>query len=115
MTMPPRHSRHLPAFILLTLAERPLHGNGIRAALTARMPDFKVDPGAVYRTLSGLEQDGQVSARWDTETPGPARKVYELTRTGWDRLDFWEEDIRHRMGFLSTFLQTLEQVRKGRG
>jgi len=106
-----RHARHLPAFILLALAEGPMHGHAIRAALHERIADFKGDPGAIYRTLQALEAAGEVSARWDTGGRGPARKVYTLTRTGWNRLGFWEEDIRRRLGFLQSFLDRLAQVR----
>jgi DNA-binding PadR family transcriptional regulator len=114
MTASPRQARHLPAFILLVLAERALHGNAIRAALLERLPGLKADVGAVYRTLQGLEADGCVAGRWDTEGRGPARKIYELTPAGWERLDFWEEDIRMRLGFLNAFLETLAAVRKRR-
>lgn len=106
-----RHARHLPAFLLLALAEGPLHGHAIRAALHARFPDFKGDPGAIYRTLQTLEAAGEVTAHWDTDTRGPARKVYELTPLGWERLGFWEEDIRQRLGFLQGFLDGYAKVR----
>jgi len=111
MTAAPRHSRHLPAFILLALAHGPVHGNAIRAALTLRMPGFKVDAAAIYRALHALEVAGDVVFHWDTDIPGPARKVYQLTPGGWRRLDAWEADIRMRLGFLQAFLEDLEQVR----
>lgn len=106
-----RHARHLPAFLLLALTEGPLHGHAIRAALHARFPDFKGDPGAIYRTLQALEAAGEVTAHWDTDTRGPARKVYELTPLGWERLGLWEEDIRQRLGFLQGFLDGYAKVR----
>jgi len=112
MTPAPRHARHLPAFILLVLAQGPLHGKAIRLALLETLPGFKVDAGAVYRTLSRLEEEGQVDFEWNTETRGPARKIYRLTGAGWERLDFWEDDIRRRLGFLNAFLATLQRVRK---
>ncbi|HWQ09297.1 MAG TPA: PadR family transcriptional regulator [Holophaga sp.] len=111
MTATPRHSRHLPAFILLALAHGPLHGNAIRAALTLRMPGFKVDAAAIYRALHALEAAGDVVFHWDTGIPGPARKIYELTPGGWQRLDAWEKDIRMRLEFLQVFLEDLERVR----
>ena len=111
MTPPARQSRHLPAFILLALAVGPVHGNAIRAALAERMPGFKVDSGAIYRALHALEEAGDVTFQWDTATRGPARKVYRITDGGWARLDEWEADIRRRLGFLQTFLATLERVR----
>lgn len=109
-----RHARHLPAFILLALTEGPLHGHAIRAELHARFADFKGDPGAIYRTLQALETAGEVTAHWDMGTRGPARKIYELTAEGWERLGFWEADIRQRLGFLQGFLDGYARVR-GRG
>lgn len=106
-----RHARHLPAFILLALTEGPQHGHAIRAALHERVTDFKGDPGAIYRTLQTLEAAGEVKAHWDTGTRGPARKVYELTPEGWERLGFWEEDIRKRLGFLQGFLDGYARAR----
>ena len=111
-TAPARHSRHLPAFILLALAEGPVHGNAIRSALAEKMPEFTVDSGAIYRTLHALEIAGDVTFQWETDGRGPARKVYQLTPGGWERLDFWEEDIRRRLGFLQSFLKNLDRVRQ---
>ncbi|WP_243319539.1 helix-turn-helix transcriptional regulator [Geothrix sp. SG200] len=107
-----RHARHLPAFILLALTDGPLHGHAIRGALHARFTDFKGDPGAIYRTLQALDAAGEVTAHWDTGTRGPARKIYELTPLGWERLGFWETDIRQRLGFLQGFLDGYAKVRR---
>lgn len=107
-----RHGRHLPAFILLALTEGPLHGHAIRAALQERFAGFKGDPGAIYRTLQALETAGDVTAHWDTGTRGPARKIYDLTPLGWERLGLWEEDIRQRLGFLQGFLDGYAKVRE---
>lgn len=112
MTPASRHSRHLPAFVLLALAEGPLHGNAIRAAMVERMPGFKVDSGAIYRTLQALESAGEVVFQWDTGGRGPARKVYRLTPEGWTRLDAWADDIRRRLGFLHAFLDRLEGLQR---
>jgi len=114
MTASNRQSRHLPAFVLLTLAEGPLHGHAIRAALHARIPGFRSDPGAIYRTLQALESDGEVVFQWDTDSRGPARKVYSLTEGGWKRLEYWEEDIGQRLVFLNTFLDLLKEARAKR-
>lgn len=110
-----RTSRHLPAFVLLALAERPLHGGAIHAALLARMPGFKADTGAIYRTLQRLEADGEVRAEWDTSVPGPARRVYELTPAGWRKLDAWREDIERRIANLRAFLDGLAAAQRARG
>jgi PadR family transcriptional regulator, regulatory protein PadR len=104
-----RQSRHLPAFILLALAEGPLHGHAIRAALVERFPGYKADPGATYRTLQALEEAGEVAFHWDTDSRGPARKVYTLTPLGWERLEFWRSDIQSRLAILQIFLEHFER------
>jgi PadR family transcriptional regulator PadR len=104
-----RQSRHLPAFILLSLMEGPLHGHAIRAALVERFPGYKADPGATYRTLQSLEEAGEVAFHWDTDSRGPARKVYTLTPLGWERLEFWRSDIERRLASLQIFLDHFKQ------
>ena len=99
-----RQTRHLPAFILLVLAEESRHGGAVHGALLDRLPGLTVDTGAIYRVLKTLESEGELSAVWDTSTPGPARKVYSLTSKGWERLDAWKDDIEYRREILSHFL-----------
>lgn len=111
--MPPRRKqqyRHLPAFILLALAEGPIHGGAILTVLTERMPLFKPDSAAIYRTLQQLEQDAEVASCWDTSKSGPARKMYQLTEKGWRKLDEWREDIEMRMANLQYFLRSYREL-----
>jgi PadR family transcriptional regulator PadR len=109
MSITNRQSRHLPAFILLALREGPLHGHAIRAALVERFPGYKADPGATYRTLQALEEAGEVAFQWDTDSRGPARKVYTLTPLGWERLEYWRSEIENRLSVLQIFLDHFER------
>jgi PadR family transcriptional regulator, regulatory protein PadR len=109
-----RQSRHLPAFILLALTDGPLHGHAIRSVLLDRFHGYKADPGAMYRTLQMLEEAGEVAFHWDTNSRGPARKVYTLTPTGWERLEFWKVDIENRLAFLQTFLDLFDRSRSNK-
>lgn len=117
--MPPKRKqqyRHMPAFILLELAEGPIHGGGIHTALTERMPLYKPDTAVIYRTLQQLEEEGAVISEWDTSKSGPARKIYRLTGKGWEKLEYWRQDIEMRMANLHYFLETyrsLKELRKG--
>jgi DNA-binding PadR family transcriptional regulator len=36
--------------------------------------------------LRHLEKQGLVESRWDTQTTGPARRIYSVTRAGMDLL-----------------------------
>jgi PadR family transcriptional regulator PadR len=116
--MPPKRSqqyRHMPAFILLALAEGPIHGGAIHTVLIDRMSLCKPDSAAIYRTLQQLEQEGEVVSNWDTSKSGPARKVYSLTDAGWQKLEYWREDIEMRIANLQYFLDTYRTIKNGRG
>jgi len=103
--------RHLPAFILLALAEKPVHGSAIHNVLIERMGLSKPDTGAIYRTLQQLEQDSEVVFEWDTSGSGPARKVYRLTPTGWEKLEQWRQDIEVRLANLQYFLNIYRSLK----
>ncbi len=108
-----RHNyRHLPAFILLVLAERPAHGGAIHSLLNKSLPHFQSDTGAVYRSLQHLETEASVTSVWDTTEAGPARKIYHITPSGWDRLDEWRQDMEKRMANLKYFLTTYRELKE---
>lgn len=104
--------RHLPAFILLTLAEGSAHGGAIYASLMKWIPNFKSDTGAIYRTLQQLEADDAVISAWDTTNSGPARKIYSITDVGWMQLDYWRQDIEERTAALKYFLDTYSALKR---
>ena len=108
-------SRHLPAFILLALAEKPVHGSAIHSVLIKRMGLARPDTGAIYRTLQQLEQEDAVVFEWDTSGSGPAKKVYRLTPFGWEKLEEWRQDIEARLANLQCFLETYRAVKGADG
>ena len=71
--------------LLLLLREQPAHGYDLLERLTAFGYD-RSDPGAVYRTLRALEQEGSVHSAWEPSESGPDRRIYELTRQGMESL-----------------------------
>jgi PadR family transcriptional regulator PadR len=75
-----------PALLLL-LAESPSHGYELVERLTAfGLSDGR--PGSLYRDLRRLEDAGLVRSYWEaSQVRGPARRVYELTRPGYDALE----------------------------
>lgn len=42
--------------------------------------------GTLYPILVRMEEEGLLSHQWDTETPGPARKILHLTDDGREQL-----------------------------
>jgi DNA-binding PadR family transcriptional regulator len=76
--------------ILLTLADRPVHGYGIRHEVLERT-DGTVNlwPGVLYRTLSGLEESSLIEecrAPDDAPTDARQRVYYRLTDEGREAL-----------------------------
>ncbi len=107
----PQKHRHLPAFILLTLAEGPAHGGAIYSSLINKLPNFTCDAGAIYRTLQQLEEDKSVLFSWDTSNSGPARKIYSITDLGLANLDNWRTDIEDRVKNLRYFLDKYNDLK----
>jgi len=90
--------------LLLQLARKPAHGYELMDALDEGANGQAPDPGTLYRTLRGLEEDGLVRSTWDTEGAGPARRVYELTDQGIEFLHAWAVSIRATRAQLDRFL-----------
>ncbi len=115
MSIAPRarqQSRHLPAFVLLLLAESPMHGGALQAALNVRVPSLRADSAAIYRTLKQLEKDGDLGADWDTSGGGPAIRVYRLTPRGWKTLDGWRDDVLDRLTNLQHFVDAHAKLKR---
>ena len=109
--VPGNRNHHLPAFLLLCLADGEAHGGALWNQIAALLPErFGVDSGAVYRVLRELEERGAVLSRWETGGVGPARRVYRMTENGWDELAVWQEDIARRKSNLEVFLQKYQRL-----
>jgi poly-beta-hydroxybutyrate-responsive repressor len=61
------------------------------------LTDAQIERAALYRTLRTLEENGHVTSSWETETVGPARRVYSLTDSGLVHLQEWAE-VMDRLG-----------------
>ena len=111
--IPGNRNRHLPAFLLLCLADGEAHGGALWNQITAMMPfHLGIESGAVYRVLRELEERGSVTSRWETGGVGPARRLYQMTENGWDELAAWQEDIARRKRNLEVFLQQCESLNR---
>jgi len=67
------------------------------------LTDAQIEPAALYRTLRTLEENGHVTSSWDTENPGPARRVYSLTKLGELHLQEWSEVMTRLAGTMKAF------------
>jgi PadR family transcriptional regulator, regulatory protein PadR len=95
--------------LLLELAKKPAHGYELIERL-GQADNSSPDPGNFYRVLRSLEEDGLVCSTWDTQSPGPARRVYELTDQGYEFLHTWAVTIRQTHQSLARFLSEYETL-----
>ncbi len=66
------------------------------------------DSSTVYRILRDLEGQGLVTSRWDTDSAGPARRLYRITEEGDRFLAWWVDDLRETDRVLHHFLETYD-------
>lgn len=79
-----------PITLYLLKTQGKTHGYELVKALNEHsLTDSLVEPGALYRTLRRLEENGYVASIWDMSSAGPARRVYELTAEGEEHLREW--------------------------
>ncbi|MCU0483841.1 MAG: helix-turn-helix transcriptional regulator [Chloroflexi bacterium] len=98
-----RH-RWMEPFVLVLLAGRGTYGYAITSQLEALgISSGPVDIGQVYRTLRDLEEAGQVTSTWSTESVGPQRREYQLTMAGYAALDQWAAVMKERARLVAEF------------
>jgi PadR family transcriptional regulator PadR len=69
--------------ILAVLGSGPLHGYAIAREIERRSNGLLTcQEGILYPALRALERKGLVTAHWETQPSGPARKIYTLTEDG---------------------------------
>lgn len=91
----------IPA-MLLHLKEISTHGY----ELMQQMTEFgiqSIDKGNFYRTLRKLEQDNMVTSAWDTNSTGPAKRIYSLTEAGELYLEMWAKTLDYQQQLLNQF------------
>lgn len=97
--------------LLLLLSERSSYGYELMERLgELGWETTSPDPGAVYRNLRRMEEEGLVESTWDTSGTGPARRLYRLNPEGEDLLSSWAVNIRQNVKLLERFLQRYRQT-----
>jgi PadR family transcriptional regulator PadR len=95
-----------PAILLLLRRKGEAHGYELANELSQyALTDAEVEAAALYRTLRTLEQNGNVTSRWDTGNTGPARRVYKLTAEGEEHLREWTAVLTHMSNSMAHFLR----------
>ncbi len=93
-------------YLLLLVNERPGHGYD----LVERLRPFgylRDDPAQTYRALHWLEGAGLVDPEWETMGPGPARRVFTVTKLGRDVVERCAQSLRERTANLQQYLDAL--------
>jgi DNA-binding PadR family transcriptional regulator len=104
------YHEYVEACLMLALGERPAYGYELKSDLEELgLPS--VERGRIYRALRSMEAAGLVVSHWETASRGPARRTYELTSLGHERLGAQVLAVRRQRRQLSRFLSRYERVR----
>lgn len=103
--------KHLEAFLLLLLQQKPDHGGALLTRLQEFLPEqWTIDSGRVYRLLRELEGEGALTSEWVTEDSGAPIRVYYMTPRGRLKLADWKDDIQLRRDSMNRFLTLWEEL-----
>lgn len=98
----------IPALVLAVLEEQPCHGYAIARYIERRSRQaFLMKEGTLYPTLRTLEQDGLLTADWEVQSSGPARKVYHITEEG-------RKELAKRRKEWDEYVQTMQAILGGK-
>jgi poly-beta-hydroxybutyrate-responsive repressor len=107
---PRRIQRFLEPCLLLLLHCDEAHGYELMEGLGPfGYEQNPVDLSTVYRMLHDLEERGFVTSRWDTDSAGPARRLYQIEEKGDQYLAWWVDDLRETDQVLHYFLDTYDE------
>jgi len=101
-------------FVLLLIAEKPSHGY----ELANKLSEFGIfisgvgQMGNLYRMLAQLENMGLVTTDWDTETAGPAKKIYRITKYGLEILDNYAKELLNFKKRIDEFLDRHSKLKE---
>ncbi len=94
-----------PVLLLMLKEKGGAYGYDLLGNLTEyAFTDGEIEKAVVYRTLRRLEQNGYITSDWDTDEPGPARRVYTLTHDGKRHLKEWAQVLAKVAGSMNRFV-----------
>jgi PadR family transcriptional regulator PadR len=67
--------------------------------------DGEIEKAVLYRTLRRLEENGYIKSDWNTDEPGPARRVYVLTKDGEAHLQEWAKVLAKVSNAMTRFVR----------
>ena len=69
----------------------------------------RFDPSLVYRALREMEDSGWVTSRWDDDSQGPRRRVYQILPQGDAFLAEWIADLRRTRAEIDRLLASYKE------
>jgi len=100
-----------PVTLYLLKVRGRTHGYELAGALNDNaLTDSRIEPGALYRTLRRLEENGLVVSAWDVGSGGPARRLYDLTPRGEEHLEEWMLVMERMSKSLARFVTDVKSV-----
>ncbi|NMC73333.1 MAG: PadR family transcriptional regulator [Geobacteraceae bacterium] len=100
-----------PVTLYLLKVRGRTHGYDLAGALNeTALTDSRIEPGALYRTLRRLEENGLVVSAWDVNGAGPARRLYDLTPDGEEHLREWLVVLERMSQSLSRFVADVKAL-----
>ncbi len=99
--------RFVEPVLLLVLKEK---GNSYGYDLLGEVAEYaftdgEIEKAVLYRTLRRLEENGYIKSDWNTDEPGPARRVYTLTKDGAAHLQEWAQVLAKVSNAMTRFVR----------
>lgn len=95
-----------PVLLLILKEKGRSYGYELAASVAEyAFTDAEIEKAVLYRTLRCLEKNGYVTSGWDVKEPGPARRVYTLTRDGQVHLREWGQVLTKVAGAMTRFVR----------
>ena len=69
----------------------------------------RFDPSLVYRALREMEDSDWVTSRWDDDSQGPRRRVYQILPQGEALLAEWIADLRRTRAEIDRLLASYKK------
>jgi len=69
----------------------------------------RFDPSLVYRALREMEDSDWVTSRWDDDSQGPRRRVYQILPQGEALLAEWIADLRRTRAEIDRLLASYKE------
>jgi DNA-binding PadR family transcriptional regulator len=102
-----------PVLLLILKEKKHSYGYDLSGELSRySFTDSEIENAVLYRTLRRLEARGYVTSHWDVHEPGPARRVYALTREGNKHLREWAQVLGKVASSMSRFARRADSATK---